>query len=73
MKRYSKGRQAAWPGILIVLFNEVNIPLGQSQPGPSVQYWLAAWRGSHDIINIPQSGWSSFIILCWWWWWSVEV
>ena len=38
MKCNSKVRLAAWPGILIVLFNEVNIPLafselGQFQPG----------------------------------------
>ena len=49
--------------------------LGQFQPGLCVQYWLAAWRGSHDIINIPMSGWSS--LPSFWagdyWCWSVRV
>ena len=61
MKCNSKVRLAAWPGILIVLFNEVNIPLafselGQFQPGLCVQYWLAAWRGESRYYKYSNVG-----------------
>ena len=85
MKCNSKVRLAAWPGLLIVLFNEVNIPLGVFRsPASSSQDFVFSigWQPGGGVTEsryykypTVQSGLAPGLhyIKDWpgdqWWWW----